>query len=152
MYTNTTTTILLVINVLILLYALIINKMIFKSYTYISLPFLFNFFFFAFHILVFSYVAYSGNEKLYYLHTSNYVYTVQAAILTTICIFFFNIGTTLFYFKKLKFNLNKIPIRKYSSSKMLKIGIIALCIGVLAKLTFFLIFSKGNLLYYFTHY
>ena len=153
MYINTaSTTVLLIINILILGYSLWINKLIFKSYKYISLPVIFNLFFFAFHILVYAYVVYSGNETFYFLRTSNYIYPVKAAVLSTICIVMFNIGTTLFYFKKIKFNLNIIPIRQFSNNKMLKIGIMALCIGVIAKLTFFLIFSHGNLFYYFTHY
>ena len=57
MYPTTANTIFFfIINALILVYAYWLNKRFYKSFVYISLPFLFSFFMFLFHMCVHSYI------------------------------------------------------------------------------------------------
>ena len=146
------TTLLLIINICILIYSVWINKKIFKSYQYISIAFIFSLFFFFFYIVVHSYVVYSGEFNRYYENTVNKFYPLLAEIIATLCNFFYNLGVTFFAFNKKNLNLHILPIKKYSNTKLFKIGLFIFSIGVLSKVITWLYLGNGNVINYLTSY
>ena len=153
MYPTTANTIFFfIINALILVYAYWLNKRFYKSFVYISLPFLFSFFMFLFHMCVHSYIFFSNNIENYYRYNVDATYIMQAVIVSTLFNLFFNIGCSINLFLKKERHLffNKY-IRKYNSKELLKFGIILLIIGILSKILYFIILG-GNIFNYIIHY
>ena len=149
------TTIILIINLLILGYSLWLNKKLFNSYAYISLPFVFNLLFVFFYIGIYSYIIVSDHMYTYFCFTKNFEYPFKAAIFFTICNLCYNIGSSFILFKKRHFRINnsiKKYIRIYKLKTLKKIGIVSFFIGAISKILYFIILGKGNILYYFQNY
>ena len=153
MYLTVTNTIFFfIINVLILFYSFWLNKRYYKSFVYISLPFLFTLFMFLFHICVHVYIFFSNNIDNYYRYNINTMYIMQAVIISTLFNIFFNIGCSInLFLKREKHLIFTKYIRKYNSRNLLKIGLFLLIIGVLSKILYFIILG-GNIFNYIIHY
>ena len=149
----TNTLLLLFINLCILLYSLWLNKKAYKSYAYISLPFLFIFFMFFFHGLIQVYLFFSNNMQEYYSDTINFEYVTKTFIFATLFNLFFCIGNTLFFVfrAKLHFRLFK-HIKTFSPQKILHIGLLIFLIGFFAKFLYMLYLGNGNLLSFVSSY
>lgn len=149
------TTFILIINLLILSYSLWLNKKLFNSYAYISLPFVFNLLFVFFYIGIYSYIIVSDHMYTYFCFTKNFEYPLKAAIFFTICNLFYNIGCSFILLKKRHIRINnsiKKYIRTYKLKTLKKIGIISFLIGAITKILYFVILGKGNIFYYFQNY
>lgn len=149
------TVIILIINLIILGYSLWLNKKIYKSYAYISLPFVFNLLFVFFYIGIYAYIIFSNHTNTYFCFTKNFTYPFNAAIFFTICNIFYNIGCSFILLKKRHFNIHSLVkkyIRIYKFQNLKKIGIISFLIGITSKIIYFIILGNGNIFYYFQNY
>ena len=149
------TTIILIINLLIVLYSLLLNKKIFKSYAYISLPFLFNLFFVFFYVGIYAYVIYSGNTYKYFCFTKDFTYPWKAIVFFTLCNLAYNIGGTLILAKKKKYSIHKFVlkyIRVYNVSQLKRIALLIFSIGFISKLLYFTMLGHGDLFFYIQNY
>lgn len=149
------TTIILIINLLIVLYSLLLNKKIFKSYAYISLPFLFNLFFVFFYVGIYAYVIYSGNTYKYFCFTKDFTYPWKAIVFFTFCNLAYNIGGTLILAKKRKYSIHKFVskyIRVYNVIQLKRIALLIFSIGFISKLLYFTMLGHGNLFFYIQNY
>lgn len=147
------TLILLSINLLIFTYAFWINYKLYKSYCYISLPFLFNLFFLFFYIITHTYIILSGNIQNYYKNIINSYYISYTAIFATLLNLFFNIGFIInLFFKNKKINFSFKYLRILNQNMLFKIGFSLFTIGVITKLTYFMILGGGNIYNYIISY
>lgn len=149
------TAIIIIINLILLLYSLWLNKKIFNSYAYISLPFVFNMMFVFFYIGVYSYIIFSDHMTMYFCNTNNFEYPFKSVIFVTFCNLSFCIGETLILLKTRKLSFHQIVkklIKIYSIKDLKKLGIITFLFGVISKLIYFVILGKGNLIYYLKNY
>ncbi len=144
--------ILLTINLFVLGYSLILNKIVFRSYFCLSTTFLFNILFFFFYTFIHCFVVFSDNLYRYYQNSLNINYSIHALILVTLCLLFFNIGSTLFYCRKIKYQMNFTKLKKFNPEKMFFVGFLLFVVGFVAKLINFAVLGHGNLIYYLTHY
>ncbi len=148
------TIIILLINFCMLLYALWLNRKLYKSYCYISLHFLFNLFFFFFYICTHTYIILSGNIQTYYKNIVDTSYISSAAIFVTFLNVFFNLGYTInLFFPKTKQGIifNKY-IKKINVDELFRIGLTLFIIGMVSKLIYFCVLGGGNILTYLTTY
>ena len=150
--TSFNTILLLIINIIILTYSFYINKKLYNSYCYISLPFLFNLFFFFFYICTHTYIILSNNIPQYYTNIINLSYISYAAIFATLLNLCFNIGFTLNLFLNNSNNSNIKYIKTFPPNKIFEVGIILFIIGAIAKLIYFYILGNGNIFTYITTY
>lgn len=147
------TSIISIINIIILLYSFVINKKVYKSYCYVSLPFLFSLFFLFFTIGVHSFVILSGTTDLYYKHSIDIRYITYAAVFITLLNLFFNIGVTLNLLIKQKGQIKNFKyIRHLNYAIIFKTGIFLFIIGAAVKLTYFCVLGGGNIFTYATTY
>lgn len=151
--TKFNTILILILNLIIFTYSFWINKKLYKSYVYISLPFLFNLFFLFFYIGTHTYIALSNNIQMYYKHIVDTAYITYAAIFVTFLNVCFNLGYTLnLFFNKNNKKTNFKYIKPINTNSLFKIGLVLFSIGATTKLIYFCTLGDGNLLTYITTY